>query len=151
VAAVSAALAPVGGARLDLGGLRPGGVPVRFTGSLGVDYMVDPILTAAGSRGIASLSSRAAPGGDWVVSVEAMAVASLRSSPLPGNPDETAGSVAASVRRRVSQHAIVELGARGSDHAPNLSAQSFAFHQRAAWVYLTVTVASQPSGRWASQ
>jgi hypothetical protein len=116
----------------------------RFT----VEHYADPILVAVGPRALAwgQLALTASP--DWIFAVEGNVSLSLRTTPLPENPDETAFSLRVPVRRRLSRHFAIEIGGLWSDRGPALAAPSFAFHQRQLWAYFSLTATTRDVPGW---
>lgn len=139
---------PVGSA--DVSGIltRLSGVTMQGQAELAVDYFVDPVLGALGSR--ASTSARLVllfeP--DWSAGIEGAFSSDLRRQPLTNNGplDETVASASLPVRYRASENLMIEFGGRWSDRAPLLWAQDAHFHQRQLWAYcvLTWTTRSTP-------
>lgn len=99
---------------------------------------VDPILLTTGPRVIASglLTYTRAP--DWSVGLQGDFTASLRSTPLPTHPDETAFSIRIPARHRFSQNVFIEFGGFYGDRAPAFADPGFKFHQRQVWAYFSL-------------
>lgn len=140
------AVSPVGG--VEIGSWLPGQDEPRLRGvfSTVVDYFVDPSFGAAGPRSITSLSFSMLYRPDTTVGLDAIFSTVIRSQPIVENPDETVVTLMLPVRHRLSDVLFIEGGLRGSDRGPNLSAPSFAFHQRELWVYLRLTATTRSRG-----
>jgi hypothetical protein len=127
------------------------GFELRGSAQAALDFVVDPVLATVGPRGmtLARLSLLFAP--HWALGLEGLFATSLRSTPLPGTPDETVASLAVPVRRRLSENVVFEVGGRWSDRATHLQAANFSFHQRELWFYSSLTATTRREGRWATQ
>jgi hypothetical protein len=117
-----------------------------LSGAFGVEveYYVDPVVAAAGPRAVATTGLSLGMGQNWNVGLDAAFGTSLKSDPMPGQPDETFVSVALPVRHRVTPHLMMEMGVRYSNRAPHFAADDFEFRQRELWVYLAATATTFP-------
>jgi hypothetical protein len=118
----------------------------------GVDFFLDPVLGTGVPRGFAGLELGATSVSGWTTGLRGDFATALRTTPYPialGQipPDETAFSVALSVRRQVSERLFAELGGRWADRGPALVTSDFQFHQRQLWVYLSVIGTTRPVPR----
>jgi hypothetical protein len=141
---------PNGTIRLVGGRLRIAGIRLRAIASLGAEYAIDPVLARVTPRGTAIAGMSALPALDWIVGIEGSFGTSLAAQPLPNQPDETTVGASLSARHRVSDTLLVEVGLRYGDRGPSLASSSFAFHQRQAWLYLTIAGASRRTAPWTS-
>jgi hypothetical protein len=120
------------------------------TGAFGasVDYYLDPVLQVAVPRATVTMRLTALVVPDWSVALAGDFATALISTPLPGNPDETAFNVTVPVRHRISSLLFGEVGLRWGDRGPLLNEPGFAFHQRQLWVYLALTGTTVQAVRW---
>ena len=99
---------------------------------------LDPVLAVVTPRAVLTIQALWRSPPHWETGLEGFVLTSMRSEPLPMNPDETAFYVTLPVRYRVSPHWTWEWGARWGDRAPHWAASNFAFHQRQIWFYVSL-------------
>lgn len=109
---------------------------------LTLEQYVDPVLATSGPRALAA-GQLLVLAGDWSVAVQVDISAGLRTTPLPGDPDETAFSLKVPVRCRISADVSLEAGGLWADRAPALASPMFAFHQRQLWAYVALTATTR--------
>jgi len=114
------------------------GQRLDISGGIRGESFLDPVLAVVTPRVVAELQVwwRAPP--HWEAGVNGSFLTSMRSQPLPTNPDETAFYVTFPVRYRVSPYWAWEWGLRWGDRAPHWNAPDFAFHQRQLWFYVSI-------------
>ena len=117
-----------------------------LSGSFGLqmEYYVDPVVSTAGPRALATTGLSLGMGQNWNVGLDTAFGTSLKGDPMPGQPDETFVSLAVPVRHRVTPHLLMEMGVRYTNRAPHFGADDFKFHQRELWVYLAATATTFP-------
>jgi hypothetical protein len=150
--AARSAVAPIGS--VDLVARLTRRDDILFFGHLlsGVNFYLDPVLGTADPRGYAGLELGTVSVSGWTTGFRGDFGTTLRTTPYPiapGQlpPDETAFSLALSVRRRVSEYLFAELGGRWADRGPALVTPDFQFHQRQLWIYLSLTGTTRPLPR----
>ena len=143
-------VAPIGAIDLTVHLVTRRAMTVQGTFGAAVDYFLDPILGASGSRGTSFAHLTLYFPLNWTAGFDASFATLLTSNPygtLPGltvtNPDETVVVLGIPVRHRMSRNLTAEMGLRYSDRGPNLWSSNFAFHAHEAWLYLVLAANSR--------
>jgi hypothetical protein len=131
--------------------------PIRYEGySLAVGFTstveqyVDPVLAVSGPRAQLGAQVLLVMVPDWMVGVRGDSYFSLRTTPLPGDPDETTFTLSSPVRHRISKNVTMELGARWIERGPALSSPAFAFRERQLLAYLSLTANTEDAPPYTS-